>query len=81
MDTFNYKKPENLVRPMYWTYLVAIIHDDRTLYKEHEVRHNLLDIGIMFKYKMGESDHSMFSDSQTAISALSLLGLHLDLCL
>ena len=81
MDTFNYKKPENLVRPMYYTSLVAIIHDDCTLYKEHEVRHNLLDIGIMSQYRMDESDYSMFSDSQITISALPLLGSHLDLCL
>lgn len=37
---------------MYWTYLVAIILDDCTLYKEHEVRHNLLDLGMKSKYGM-----------------------------
>ena len=66
---------------MYWTYLVAIIPDDCTLYKEHEVRHNLLDIGMKSKYGMNEFDDSTFSDSQIAISALSLLGSHLNLCL
>ena len=58
---------------------MTIIRDDHTLYQEHEIRHNSLDVGTKSKYRMDESDHSIFSDSHTDISPLSLSGSHLDL--